>query len=206
MVIPVHLIDDSDANWWKGQNQRGEGLFPANFVTTDLEAGATGAEETSSEQVAPIEQPPAPEISEDVLERLLGLLHDADPGATANVGSEERELRALEARAAAMGPLVDQELERVDRSHARLTQLSADLVDALNLYHTLMREQAPLPPVQHQYMQYPPPGQMYGYAPPPQHFHPPQYYQPGPHSLVQSMGPAPPPPQQDPPPAAYTHG
>lgn len=39
-----------------------------------------------------------------------------------------------------MGPLIDSELERVDRKHAQLTQLSADLVEALALYHTLMRE------------------------------------------------------------------
>lgn len=39
-----------------------------------------------------------------------------------------------------MGPLIDSELERVDRKHAQLTQLSADLVEALGLYHTLMRE------------------------------------------------------------------
>jgi len=45
-----------------------------------------------------------------------------------------------------MGPLIDNELERVDRKHAQLTQLSADLVEALNLYHTLMREQSSQPP------------------------------------------------------------
>lgn len=39
-----------------------------------------------------------------------------------------------------MGPLIDSELERVDRKHAQLTQLSTDLVEALGLYHTLMRE------------------------------------------------------------------
>lgn len=46
----------------------------------------------------------------------------------------------LEAHVNQMLPLIDMELERVDRKHAQLTQLSKDLVESNNLYHSLMRE------------------------------------------------------------------
>lgn len=39
-----------------------------------------------------------------------------------------------------MLPLIDTGLERVDRNHAKLTQLSSSLVEAINMYHMLMRD------------------------------------------------------------------
>ena len=45
-----------------------------------------------------------------------------------------------------MGPMIDAELESVDRRHAQLTRLSTELVDALNLYHQLMHENVPPQP------------------------------------------------------------
>nr|XP_049708091.1 signal transducing adapter molecule 1 [Helicoverpa armigera] len=128
----VHVTDSSDPNWWKGYNERGEGLFPANFVTGELSAPAPPAEAPA----AAAEEPAPLRIDEATMDAALALLHEADPRAA---GAEEAALARLEAAAHGMGALVDAALERADRRHARLTQLSADLVDALNLYHELMR-------------------------------------------------------------------
>lgn len=76
----------------------------------------------------------------------------------------------------AMGPLIDTALEKVDKQHAQLTQLSGDLVEAMNLYHTLMREPAissytlPKMPLQ-QHIVYPYPHPQAGH-PHPQAGHP----------------------------------
>lgn len=40
----------------------------------------------------------------------------------------------LESQVNQMLPLIDNELERIDRHHAKLTQLSSNLVDAINMY------------------------------------------------------------------------
>lgn len=55
----------------------------------------------------------------------------------------------LEAQVNRMLPLIERELECVDRNHAKLTQLSTNLVEAINMYHMLMRESENLGPGQY---------------------------------------------------------
>ena len=139
----IVVSDDSDANWWKGSNHRGEGLFPSNFVTADLSAEPDQLAYDKSKQlkenveVHEEKEPEEVEINEEKIDRLLHLLHEADP---TNPSQDSDEMLKLEREVNGMGPLIDAELERVDRKHAQLTKLSTDLVEALGLYHMLMRE------------------------------------------------------------------
>ncbi|XP_011200492.2 signal transducing adapter molecule 1 isoform X1 [Bactrocera dorsalis] len=153
----IHVLDDSDPNWWKGYNQRGEGLFPSNFVTADLSVDPerldinqqnktkksvqfeddAKALQLKTEAAAAAVAEQRIEIDEEKVDRLLHLLHEANPE---DPSQDSEEMLRLEQEVHQMGPLIDTELERVDRKHAQLTQLSSDLVDAINLYHSLMRD------------------------------------------------------------------
>ncbi|KAB7494276.1 Signal transducing adapter molecule 1 [Armadillidium nasatum] len=155
----IIILDNSDANWWKGTNHRGEGLFPANFVTTNLEGDISFESESSSGkrvsfsecvEVTEVEETPSEitveatgEIDEDKIDQLLHLLHEADP---TGERSDDPSLPGLEEQVNAMAPNIDAELERIDKKHAQLARISAGLVDALGLYHQLMREMpSPMP-------------------------------------------------------------
>jgi len=144
----VIIIDDADPNWWKGSNHRGEGLFPSNFVTMDLSGSGERKrsvafnEEVEVKEVEQVTWPVQNTIDEEKINSLLGMLHDADP---TTGESDPPDLARLEEQVGSMGPLIDTELETVDRRHAQLTRLSHQLVDALTLYHTLMRDTPPAP-------------------------------------------------------------
>ncbi|XP_061707731.1 signal transducing adapter molecule 1 isoform X2 [Cydia pomonella] len=181
------VTDASDPNWWKGSNERGEGLFPANFVSADLEpapktesrSGGKSVQFAASSGAIQEEVEEEPEIDEAALDAALLALHEASPEAPA---PGEEDLARHEARALRQAGVVDAALQRADARHARLTQLSAELVDALNLYHHLMRE--PLKPynMPQPHMPGVPPGvpgvpgahlQQLHYFPPPGAQHPP---------------------------------
>lgn len=135
----IYVVDDSDPNWWKGYNNRGEGLFPSNFVTADLDAEPEASLYDEKTKLSEREEFKAEtvEIDEGKIDRLLQLLHDANPE---DPSQDTEEMFILEAQVNQMLPLIDSELERVDRNHAKLTHLSGNLVDAINMYHTLMRD------------------------------------------------------------------
>jgi len=127
----IHVLDDSDPNWWKGYNQRGEGLFPSNFVTADLSvdperldinqqhksAAAAGQRELDSaaalqqktEAAAAAAAAQPVEIDESKIDRLLHLLHEANPE---DPSQDSDEMLQLEQEVHQMGPLIDAELER----------------------------------------------------------------------------------------------
>lgn len=165
----IMVIEESDPNWWRGTNHRGEGFFPANFVTADLSAEPEDlTRETKSNKKAvqfndesPSVQSQPVEINEDSIDRLLFLLHEADPS---DPSQDSEEMLRLENVVNQMGPLIDSELERVDRKHAQLTQLSSDLIDTINLYHSLMRE-TERAPAMGLYSGFPHQQPMYGGAP-----------------------------------------
>lgn len=168
----IMVIEESDPNWWRGTNHRGEGFFPANFVSADLSAEPDDVtkemksnqkvEEFKIEQQNVLSLPV--EINEDSIDRLLFLLHEADPS---DPSQDSDEMLRLENVVNQMGPLIDSELERVDRKHAQLTQLSSDLIDTINLYHSLMRETERVPAMGMYNSSYPqaPSQQMYGFPP-----------------------------------------
>ena len=76
----------SDPNWWKGANWRGEGLFPANFVTTDLNVKPEEEEEEEDGGAgAPVEGAAAAAVAEvltideEKINKTLAMLQNADP-------------------------------------------------------------------------------------------------------------------------------
>ncbi|XP_059480632.1 signal transducing adapter molecule 1 [Neocloeon triangulifer] len=160
----VFVTDNSDPNWWKGHSSKGEGLFPANFVTTDLTEPKRSVQFNEAVEVKTLtydeeeeEDTSVPEVDETKIDRLLAIIHDIDPTDESASGVDP----ALEKQVGAMGPLIDEELEKIDRRHASLTQLASELTDSLNMYHSLMRENI-VKPVQPEWTPYMQPPQLYG--------------------------------------------
>ncbi|XP_054706118.1 signal transducing adapter molecule 1-like [Uloborus diversus] len=143
----VLVLDDTDSNWWKGESHGRQGLFPANFVTSDLtyepeppvkvEKKAHSVKFNGEVKVKTLEEQEEVYIDEEKINQLLHLLNEADPSGER---PDPEELLAVEEQCLSMGCLIDQELEKIDRHHASLTASNTQLVDALNSYQALMKD------------------------------------------------------------------
>lgn len=130
----IMVTDDRDENWWSGTNHRGEGLFPANFVAIDNDGQDNNSSIKSVQfdddvKVKFLEE--VTEIDESKIDRLLQLIHDADP---TGVTPDSEELLMLEEQCGKMGKLIDAELERLDRIQVGLNSANRQITEAMREY------------------------------------------------------------------------
>ena len=136
----VSVTDNSDQNWWKGRTPSSAGMFPANFVTKQLD---------SPPEPPPVAQPQPVKVTEvnpQQIDLLLEMLRKAD--ATVTNEEEDKFIAELEESIAQQQPLVEAEYNKLKGKHEELESINDDMSRVVGLFHKLLKEAPPVQPVQ----------------------------------------------------------
>ena len=206
----VSVTDNSDQNWWKGRTPSSSGMFPANFVTKQLDSAP---EPQPVVQAQPVK---VTEVNPQQIDLLLEMLRKAD--ATVTNEEEDKFIAELEESIAQQKPLVEAEYNKLKSRHEELESVNDDMSRVVGLFHKLLKEAPPVQPVHApqpiRYSYQPVPGQQVppvqqgqSVTPDQRHFAPPPTAAPmynGPSQYEAAYNPPPSNLQHPPPPANYT--
>ncbi|XP_046865087.1 signal transducing adapter molecule 1-like [Xenia sp. Carnegie-2017] len=152
----IIVTDNSDANWWKGEVNGRSGLFPANFVTTNMTPDpkqvkkkmknkrkvSFSAEKDSVKRFdasASITQPVA--INEEKIEQCLVMLKNAN---VEEEDDDEDTLIELEETCRKMAPLIADKIQVIQKKHDDLTDLNDSFLQAMSKYQNMSNEPLPV--------------------------------------------------------------
>jgi len=128
------------------------GLFPSNFVTSDLnkQVEPEVVQAKQPEAVEEVQPEKVLYVDEALIDKTLSDLQNIDPESTTE---DPAEMLKNEEACLAMESLVIDKLDKIDAEHLGLTKLHSDMISALELYNKLMTE-APAPSYHPQMMNY----------------------------------------------------
>ncbi|KAL3313651.1 hypothetical protein Ciccas_007747 [Cichlidogyrus casuarinus] len=144
----ITLLDSSDPNWWRGKLHNREGLFPAQFVTSELGVEKSSDPTASSSKSVKFSDKMQLKIDAVKISKCLELLSSIDP--SASEATDPPEMPLLEHQCEQMNVLVDSEIQMVEQKLDAMNELEKKMVDVLGLYNQIAIQQPPQAPYQMQ--------------------------------------------------------
>lgn len=136
----ITVTDDSDDKWWRGETQISKGLFPVNFVSTDLNASPEPVvkTKTSSSSVGQSTNVKNVQVNEAQVDLLLEMLKTAD--ITSTDTEENRTLKHLEEECKVMQTMVDKNISQYQTQMDEMAEVSQKLQESFTLYRKMLQD------------------------------------------------------------------